>query len=177
MLNLGMENSEELLPLTLPLRTLRVFQVALVVKVWVPQSCLTLCHPLGCRLPGSSVQRTHLPTQGTWVWSLGQEDPLEEGMATHSCILAWRIPWAEEPGGLTVHRAAKNQTQLKQLSTHACTRNLKPKLVLTNNCSLNFKTSSWGYSVVLARPCSPEPDRNKYRFFLKESTFGNFLVA
>ena len=31
---------------------------------------------------------------------LGQEDPLEEGMATHSSILAWRIPWAEEPGGL-----------------------------------------------------------------------------
>ena len=36
----------------------------------------------------------------TWVQSLGQEDPLEKGMATHSCILAWRIPWAEGPGGL-----------------------------------------------------------------------------
>ena len=34
------------------------------------------------------------------VWSLGQEDPLEEGMATHSIVLAWRIPWTEEPGGL-----------------------------------------------------------------------------
>ena len=34
------------------------------------------------------------------VWSLGQEDPLEEGMATHSNILAWRIPWTEEPAGL-----------------------------------------------------------------------------
>ena len=34
------------------------------------------------------------------MWSLGQEDPLEEGMATHSTILAWRIPWTEEPGGL-----------------------------------------------------------------------------
>ena len=33
------------------------------------------------------------------VQSLGQEDPLEEGMATHSSILAWRIPWTEEPGG------------------------------------------------------------------------------
>ena len=38
--------------------------------------------------------------QETQVWCLGQEDPLEEGMATHSSILAWRIPWAEEPGGL-----------------------------------------------------------------------------
>ena len=34
------------------------------------------------------------------VWSQGQEVPLEKGMATHSSILAWRIPWAEEPGGL-----------------------------------------------------------------------------
>ena len=34
------------------------------------------------------------------VWSLGREDPLEEDMATHSSILAWRIPWTEEPGGL-----------------------------------------------------------------------------
>ena len=34
------------------------------------------------------------------VRSLGQEDPMEEGMATHSSILAWRIPWTEEPGGL-----------------------------------------------------------------------------
>ena len=39
-------------------------------------------------------------TRETWVRSLGQEDPLEEGMATHSSILAWRIPWTEEPGGL-----------------------------------------------------------------------------
>ena len=38
--------------------------------------------------------------QETWVRSLGREDPLEEGMATHSSILAWRIPWTEEPGGL-----------------------------------------------------------------------------
>ena len=36
----------------------------------------------------------------TWGRSLGQEDPLEEGMATHSSVLAWRIPWIEEPGGL-----------------------------------------------------------------------------
>ena len=38
--------------------------------------------------------------QETWVQSLGWEDPLEKGMATHSSILAWRIPWTEEPGGL-----------------------------------------------------------------------------
>ena len=38
--------------------------------------------------------------QETQVRSLGQEDPLEKGMATHSSILAWRIPWTKEPGGL-----------------------------------------------------------------------------
>ena len=38
--------------------------------------------------------------QETWVRSLGQEDPLEEGIETHSRILAWRIPWIEEPGRL-----------------------------------------------------------------------------
>ena len=38
--------------------------------------------------------------QETWVRSLGWEDPLEKEMATHSSILAWRIPWTEEPGGL-----------------------------------------------------------------------------
>jgi len=38
--------------------------------------------------------------QETWVRSLHWEDPKEEGMATHSSILAWRIPWTEEPGGL-----------------------------------------------------------------------------
>ena len=38
--------------------------------------------------------------QETWVQSLGWEDPLEEGMATHFRILAWRVPWTEESGGL-----------------------------------------------------------------------------
>ena len=43
----------------------------------------------------------NLPTMWkTSVQSLGQEDPLEKGMATHSSILAWRTPWTEEPGGL-----------------------------------------------------------------------------
>ena len=38
--------------------------------------------------------------QETQIWSLGQEDPLKKGMATHSIIFAWRIPWTEEPSGL-----------------------------------------------------------------------------
>ena len=53
--------------------------------------------------PMSQWQRICLPiqeTQDTWVQSLGWEDPLEKRMATHSSILAWEIPWTEEPGGL-----------------------------------------------------------------------------
>ena len=45
-------------------------------------------------------QRVLPAMRETWVQSLGWEDPLEKEMATHSCILAWRIPWTEEPGGL-----------------------------------------------------------------------------
>ena len=50
--------------------------------------------------PGGSVVKNPPAMQETWVGFLGLEDPLEEGMATHSGILAWRIPWTEEPGRL-----------------------------------------------------------------------------
>ena len=46
----------------------------------------------------------------TWVQSLGQGDPLEKGMTTHSSILAWGIPWIEEHGGATVPGVTKNWT-------------------------------------------------------------------
>ena len=52
-----------------------------------------------------------------WIRFLGQEDPLEEGTATHSSILVWRIPWTEEPGGLR-SRVTNCRTQLKRLSTY-----------------------------------------------------------
>jgi len=58
--------------------------------------------------------------QEAQIWSLGQEDPLEKGMATHSNILAWRIPWTEEPGGLQSLGLQKSQTteQLKSVIKH-----------------------------------------------------------
>ena len=64
--------------------------------------CLTLRG-----FPGGSVVKNLPAKQETWVRFLGWEDPLEKGMATHSSILAWRIPWAEEP---IVHRVAKSGT-------------------------------------------------------------------
>ena len=50
--------------------------------------------------PGGSAVKNPLPMQDTQVWSLGQEDPLENEMATHSSILTWEVSWTEEPGRL-----------------------------------------------------------------------------
>ena len=67
----------------------------------------------------------HLPgMQETWVWSLGQEDPLEKEMTTHSSTLAWEIPWAEEPGRLQSIGSQKSWTWLSDfcccLITKSC---------------------------------------------------------
>jgi len=50
--------------------------------------------------PGGSDSKESTCNQETWVQSLGREGPLEKRQATHSSILAWKIPWTEEPGGL-----------------------------------------------------------------------------
>ena len=55
--------------------------------------------------------------QETWVQFLGREDPLEEGMAAHSSILVWRIPWTEEPGGLQA-LGCKESDMTEQPSMH-----------------------------------------------------------
>ena len=70
---------------------------------------------------GASGKRTHLPIQEMQkmcVWSLGWEDPLEEGTATHSSILAWRISMDRGAWWATVHGAVKSQTQLKRFNPH-----------------------------------------------------------
>ena len=66
--------------------------------------------------------------QDTWVQSLGLEDPLEEEMATHSSILAWKIPWTEEPGGLSFRHFA-NRTQPLN---HSITMAIVTQLLLLN---------------------------------------------
>ena len=66
--------------------------------IWEPQNKPHEKVRLG--FPGGSDGKESTCMQETQVWSLGQEDPLEKEMATHSSILAWRIPWAEKPGGL-----------------------------------------------------------------------------
>ena len=60
--------------------------------------------------------------QEPWDQSLGQEDPLEEVMAIHSSILAWRIPWTEEPGRGTVHGVTKSQIRLSDQPKHLASK-------------------------------------------------------
>ena len=72
-------------------------------------------------LPSLVVQRLKcLPAMWeTWVWSLGREAPLEKEMATHSSILAWRIPWTEELGGLqSTGRKESDTTERLHLHLH-----------------------------------------------------------
>ena len=62
--------------------------------------------------PGGSVSKEFAHSAGDPDSLPGSEDPLEKGMATHSSILAWRISWTEEPGGLQSTGSQKSQTQL-----------------------------------------------------------------
>jgi len=61
---------------------------------------LRVCFPVAQMVKNQPAMQETWVLQETQVRSLGQEDPLEKGMATHSSILAWRIPWIEEPGGV-----------------------------------------------------------------------------
>ena len=70
-----------------------------------------------------------------WVVSLGWEDPLEQGMETHSSILAWRIPWTEEPSGLSPRgRKEPDTTEATQLmvALQCCVSFLQYKLAPLN---------------------------------------------
>ena len=70
--------------------------------------------------------------QDMQVQSLGQEDPLEEGMATHSSILAWRIPWTEEPGSPWGHKELDTTEQLNNNNLFSSC-----SLITSYGCSLN----------------------------------------
>ena len=74
--------------------------------------------------PGGSDCKESACNRETWVRSLGQEDPLEKEMATHSSTLAWKVPWMEEPGGLQ-SMGLPSRTRLRpvrQEAREACLR-------------------------------------------------------
>ena len=87
-------------------------------------------------------QGKNLPTiWETWVQSLGWEDPLEKGMATHSSITAWRIPWTEEPGGLQTREGHKKLDMTKQLTFSLYIPNLEKEMA--THCSTLAWSIPW----------------------------------
>ena len=67
---------------------------------WVPAQLLDFLRLQGLVFSGGTLVKNLPAVQVSWVWSLGWKDSLEEEMATHSSIYAWKIPWTEEPGWL-----------------------------------------------------------------------------
>ena len=82
----------------------------------------------------------------TWVQSLGWEDPLEEGMAIYSSILAWRMPWTEEPGGLQ-SMGSQRVGQTERLSTQSLQAMSSPTLPISS-CRLFFKIKFYWNAVL-----------------------------
>ena len=82
------------------MKLLRMMDMFIILVVVAVSWCMYVQHYLvWASLVAQRLK--HLPAmQETWVWSLGREDSLEKEMAPHSSIVAWRIPWTEEPGGL-----------------------------------------------------------------------------
>ena len=79
---------------------------------------------IGCFTGGSDGKELTCNMEN-WVQSLGREDPLEKGMATHSSVLAWRIPMERGAWQATVHGVAKSRTQLKYLSSSSSSSSKK----------------------------------------------------
>ena len=92
-----------------------------------------------------------------WVWSLGQEDPLEEGMATHPSFLSWRIPWTEEPGGLQSRGSQRVRHDWSDLAYTAYSHRHSGLLKVFEGVSLDDQ--SWEESLIeLSMPELREKD-------------------
>ena len=91
--------------------------------------------------------------QETWVPFLGQEGPLEKKTATHSSVLAWTIPWTEEPGGLQSMGVTKESDMTEQISTHThthtCTHTHSGQLRILTSHGCSMATSDIRHTVSL----------------------------
>ena len=137
--------------------------------------------------------------QETWVPSLGWEDPLEKGMATHSSILAWRIPWTEEPGGLQsmgsqrvrhdwvtsttnfTFQQYQNLCSLTPWCIYFCSRCWEPppgQLPTTYGSVFQTALTSWHLhlDMYFPNPCRKKNEHGKsHTTFLKSSTHISLL--
>ena len=97
----------------------------------------------------------NLPTmQDTWVQSLGQEDPLEKGMATHSGILAWKIPWTEEPGKL---KSIESPTVRHNWATNTFTFIFLGGSEIKNPSAKRLRFDPWVRKIPWSRKWQPAP--------------------
>ena len=105
---------------------------------------------LACLL--AQMVKGRLPMRETWVPSLGQEDPPEQEMAIHSRIIAWRIPWTEEPGGLPSMRLQR--VGHDRVTKHRVDRRTPPPTIQNAMASLfSSNTQPLGY-LLLVCPCT-----------------------
>ena len=91
-----------------------------------------------CNIQGGSVESICVPVQKTWVQSLSQEDPLEKEVATHPSILAWRIPWREEPDELQSMGSKRVGHNLATEYTHTIYKLNSSKTIETHSFSANL---------------------------------------
>ena len=101
--------------------------------------------------PGGSDGKDLPAMRETWVWSLGQEDRLQKGVATHSSILAWRIPWTEEPGGLQSMGLQSVRHDWVTKHTHTHTHPLMCSFVLASLILQTNLYSWYFYSIYIER--------------------------
>ena len=116
------------------------FHYSKIKKIWEP---LGIDYPLQYSWVSLVAQMVkNLPAmRETWVWSLGCEDPLEESMANHSSILAWRISWTEEPDRLQsmgLQRAGQDWAT-NTFSFHFLKKKEKTLIIFQNNCQVTIK--------------------------------------
>ena len=124
---------------------------------WLSLLCSNSCPQFGASTRASLVAQTvkNLSAmQETQVWSLGWEDPLQTGIATHSSILAWRIPWTEEPGWpqcMGSQRVRHNwvtiSLSLSHTHTHTHTMSEGQQVIWADSLSGHTPTEQWDEAV------------------------------
>ena len=110
-----------------------------ILRCWKNELEFTMEYKDSLGFTGASVVKK------TQVLSLGQEDSLEQEMATHSSILAWEISWTEEPGGLQSMGSQKSQTQLS--NSTAITTNKEALFFKSLILKVFFNTRLWHYKI------------------------------
>ena len=123
--------------------------------------------------PTSSVVKNQPAMQGTQVWSLGGEDPLEESTSTHCIMPAWRIPWTEEPGSLW--SIACKDSYMTEVTERACMQtSYKLNHII---CTLVWLTSFAQYYIYEIQACSRFVDFYCRLLFRSKTMTNSFMLS